>query len=162
MDISFENCGGSHGWYPWISPSFSQGNIQWCDEFRPITCPKKYLMDHKKGYFINLCHRGHSDMLITALKGYFGISAVTCEVTWTQFAHTEHDWDKDVEINYYFTKWIKIPFINWQLLQNIFESYLYLIRKYICIIPLVSLYLTYFRFVSQNRITQDFRHNKVK
>ena len=76
-------------------------------------------MDHKKGYFINLCHRGHSDMLITALKGYFGISAVTCEVTWTQFAHTEHDWDNDVEINYYIAKYVLKRFQKMRRGQNL-------------------------------------------
>ena len=67
-------------------------------------------MDHKKGYFITLCHRGHSDMLITAPKG---------EVTWTQFAHTEHDWDNDVEINYYIAIYVLKRFQKMRKGQNL-------------------------------------------
>ena len=51
-----------------------------------------------------------------------------------------------------FLKWLKIVLINSRLLQNPCESYLYLFRKYVCIIPLVSSYLAWFRFVSENRI----------
>ena len=58
-------------------------------------------------------------MFITALKGYFGISAVTCEVTWTQFAHTEHDWDNDVEINYYIAKYVLKRFQKMRRGQNL-------------------------------------------
>ena len=47
----------------------------------------------------------------------------------------------------------KILLISRRLLQNPCESYLYPSTKYICIIPLVSLYLPWFRFVSQNRIS---------
>ena len=50
-------------------------------------------------------------------------------------------------------KLIKIVLISRRLLQNPCESYLYPSTKYICIIPLVSLYLPWFRFVSQNRIS---------
>ena len=51
-----------------------------------------------------------------------------------------------------FLEWLKIVLINSRLLQNPCESYLYLFRKYVCIIPLVSSYLAWFRFVSENRI----------
>ena len=43
-------------------------------------------------------------------------------------------------LNYYLAKWIKILLIDWRLLQSPCGSYPYLIRKYICIFPLVSLF----------------------